>query len=200
MELKSEENTYLYLKNEYGKILNEMIFVIAKTGWGKGLSTEGIAEEFHDAGYTVIVIADPKQEVEFGYAQFLPEERYHLNHLRLIGKMPQTKQVKIYHPFTFKIPKNQIPDYNFFTIPLKSLGRKEWGMIAETGWDTDTIKLLLDASKNVKNDIGLYGFLHYIQEMVQGKSSEIFGKKPDPRNFFLSATSGTIKRKIPNII
>ena len=105
MELKSEENTYLYLKNEYGKILNEMIFVIAKTGWGKGLSTEGIAEEFHDAGYTVIVIADPKQEVEFGYAQFLPEERYHLNHLRLIGKMPQTKQVKIYHKGTQKLAK-----------------------------------------------------------------------------------------------
>ena len=51
------------LKNEYDKIENQQVLIIAKSGAGKTLATEGIAEEFHKNGYLVLVIADPKDEI-----------------------------------------------------------------------------------------------------------------------------------------
>lgn len=192
MELAYQENTYLTLKNQYGKVLNEMIFIVAKSGYGKGLASEAILEEFHKAGYVVIALADPKDELEMAYAMFEPQENYHVDNLNLVGKHKSKKKVKLYHPFTFKIPKRSLPEFNFYTFSLKELGRKEWSMIAETAWDTDTIKLLLNASQNITNEDGIYGFMHYLQEIVKGKIDK---KKiqPDPKNFFLSVTSGTAK-------
>lgn len=192
MQLKTDANTYLQMKDDYGNIRNEMIFVVAKSGWGKGLAEEGFMEEYWKAGYIVLVLADPKNEIEMGYAQFLPKEPYHLDALRKEGKKPEARKVKLYHPFTFRIPKTPIPEYKFFTLSIKDLGRKEWGMIAETGWDTDTIKLLLNASGDIGRDEGLYSFLHYIQELVRGKKSERH-IRPDPKNFYLSVGSGTLK-------
>jgi len=143
------DNTYLSLKDEYGNVLNEIILIVAKTGHGKGLTAEAIIEEFHNVGYTIICLADPKKENELAYAQFLPEEPYHVRNLRIVGKRPGTKKVKLYHPFTFYIPKENLPPIQYYTISLKELGRSEWSMIAETSWDTDTIKLLLNASENI---------------------------------------------------
>jgi hypothetical protein len=180
------------MEDEYGQIRNEMIFVVAKSGWGKGLAVEGFIEEYHRAGYIVLILADPKNEIELGYAQFLPKERYHLDALKKEGKKPEKKKVKLYHPFTFRLPRQKIPDYNFFTLSLKELGRKEWGMIAESGWDTDTIKLLLNASQNLTDETGLYGFIHSIQDMVKGNKEER-SMRPDPKNFYLSITGGTLK-------
>lgn len=192
MQLKFESNTYLHLKDEYGKIPNEMIMVIAKTGYGKGLALEGIVGEYHRAGYIVLVLADPKDEIEFGFAQFEPKERYHLRGLKLEGKSPEKKKVKLYHPFSFRIPKGKIPDYNFYSFSLKDLTRQEWSLIAETAWDTDTIKLLVNASDVIGDSDGLYAFLHYIQDMIVGKK-EKKSVKPDPKNFYLSVTGGTAK-------
>ncbi|MCK9370206.1 hypothetical protein M0R04_09900 [Candidatus Dojkabacteria bacterium] len=169
-----------------------MILITARSGWGKGLTVEGFIEEYHKAGYIVLVLADPKNEIELGYAQFLPKERYHLDALRREGKRPEQKKVKLYHPFTFRIPRAKIPDYEFFTFAIKDLTRKEWSMIAESAWDTDTIKLLLTATANIDTESGLYSFIHQIQEMVKG-SREDRTMKPDPKNFYLSASAGTVK-------
>ena len=127
MKIRTEINTYLSLKDDYGKIRNEQILIIGKSGWGKGLAMEGIAEKFYKAGYIVLCIADPKDELELAYSMFEPKERYHLDHLRKIGKRPEAKKVKIYHPFTFNLQVNKsFPDINFYTISLKDLGEAEF--------------------------------------------------------------------------
>lgn len=155
------------------------------------IGCEGIIEEFHRSGYVVICIADPKDECELAFAQFLPKEKYHLESLKKEGKKPETKKVKIYHPFTYSIPRTHIPNYNFYTFSLKDLGREEWSMIAETSWDTDTIKLLLNASQNVSKDTGLYGFVQYMGDLTNvGKKQNT---RHDPRNFYLNTGSGTAK-------
>jgi hypothetical protein len=141
----------------------------------------------------VICIADPKDEWEFAYQLFEPEEKYHLDHLRKIGKTPKGKPVKIYHPFTFNIPTNiQLPEIEFYTLNLKTIGRKEWGLIAETGWDTEVMKLLLRASQEITKEEGLFGFLHFVQRSIKGKKKGRL-KKYDPRNFYLEASAGTMK-------
>lgn len=185
--------TFISLKNEFGKIEPAQISIYAKSGSGKGLHGESLAELFHDNGYLIIVLCDPKNEIEYGFAQFKPEEKYHLNELRKQGKVPKEKKVKLYHPFTFSIPKNKyLPDINFYTLPLKELRREEWSMIAESVYDSDTIKLLMDSSNSIGKEDELYSFLHYIQQKVKGKKE----KKEmhiDPDNFDLQVTSGTLK-------
>ena len=192
MEFKSEVNTYLGLKDKYGKIINEQILIVAKAGKGKTLAGEGIAEKYHLSGYITIVIADPKDELEYAYQMFKPREKYHLDHLRKIGKKPFGKKVKIYHPYTNNIPTISLPDINFYTFSLKDLGRKEWGLLAETDWDTETMRILLQASQNISKEDGLYGIMHYIQNAVKGKKVGRT-KKADPRNFLVEASSGTLK-------
>lgn len=192
MELAYQDNTYLSIRDEYNKIRNEMLFIVGKSGYGKGLASEAILEEFKKAGYIVISIADPKRELEMAYAMFEPKETYHLHHLNLIGKKPSKYPVKIYHPFTFRIPRKPLPDMEFYTLSLKELGRSEWSMIAETKWDTDTIKLLMNVSEEITNEDGIYGFLHHLQDLIKGKTEKRHFK-PDPKNFFLSVSSGTLK-------
>jgi len=185
------EQTYdLIVQKNHNFIANGII--VHNSGWGKGLCGEGIVERLHQMGYLILVIADPKDELEWAYAQFEADEMYHIKELKKIGKMPSKKNVKLYHPFTFNIPHTLLPEFNFYTFSLKDLGRKEWGMLAETSWDTDTIKLLINASQNISKEDGLYGILHYLQDMVRGKR-ERRKINADPKNFYLSSTSGTMK-------
>lgn len=192
MQIYQAENTYISIKDNYGNVRNEMMFIAAKSGWGKGLATEALIEEFHDSGYIIIVLADPKKELEFAYASILPRKQYHVSNLNLIGKKQKTRPVKIYHPFTLDMPRHKLPDINFYTFALQDMGREEWSMIAETSWDTDTIKLMINASESISAEDGLYGFLHHIQDITHGKT-ERRKLKPDPKNFYLSATAGTLK-------
>lgn len=193
MQLKAEINTYLKLKDEYGNIDNSQITIIAESGWGKGIAGEGIMEEFHKAGYQIICVADPKKEWELAFQMFKPTAEYHLEHLRKIGKIPSKKPVKLYHPFTFKIPTNKfLPDINFYTFSLKDLGREEWSIITESESDTEVMGVLLNSSKTINKEEGLYSFLHTIEQSIKGKKSS--GKrKRDPKNFYLESPPGTAK-------
>ncbi len=192
MRIITEQNTYLSLKDEYGKIRNEQIFIVAESGWGKSLFAESIAEQYHKAGYIVIVLADPKNEVEYGFAQFKPQAPYHVKTLKKEGKVAERQKIKLYHPFTFRIPKKNIPNYNFYTFNIKTLGQKEWSLLAETPSETETIRVLKKACSDIKKDIGIYGFLHYMQDRIKGKK-ENKTLKADSKNFYLSVTSGTAK-------
>lgn len=138
-------------------------------------------------------MGDVKDEWEFGYSMFKPKKNFHLHHLRKIGKKPESKKVKLYHPFTFEIPKDRfLPDINFYGFSLKELKRSEWSMLAELSFESETIRLLLNASSNIAKSQGLYAFLHYVQDSIIRKKDKT-GIKPDPKNFFLRTTSATAK-------
>lgn len=181
------------LKDNYGEVRNEQALLIAKSGWGKGLAIEGLIEEYYKAGYVIICIADPKDELEFCYQMFEPIKSYHLDHLKKIGKRPEKKNVKVYHPFTFNIPPNKLlPEINFYTISLKDLGEAEFSFLAETNTQTEAIKILSKASQDISKEDGIYSILHYAQRLITGKREEKI-RKSDPRNFYLRSSSGTMK-------
>ena len=193
MFIKQPHNTLLKINDEpNSKPVNEVIFIFAKSGYGKGLVGERILQKYHEKGYVVIGVADPKDEIELGYAMFEPKEKYHLEELRSCGIEKGKKDVKLYHPFTFNLPTTKLPEMNLFTISLKEFGQQEWGIIAETQSETETIRLLKNSSQNISNDAGLYGFMQYLKNSVEGKSE---GKKLkiNPKNFFLAVKSGTAK-------
>lgn len=185
-------NTLLGLKNKYGEIPNEQWVIISNTGFGKTIALEGIAEELHNNGYTVICIADPKNESELAFQMFEPEKQYHLQNLRLIGKAIGKQKVKLYHPYTNSIPREYLPNYNFFTIPIKDLGSHEWGLIVESAWESESVSLLLKSGNELRDSEGLYSFVHLAQNLIIGKT-EGKKRKYDPRNFGLKTSSGSMK-------
>jgi hypothetical protein len=191
MEFITEVNTYLTARDG-NRIGMNQIAVFSRSGFGKGLISEGIVEELHKHGILIINICDPKLEVEYGFAKFPAFEHYHLELLKKLGRKSEAKKVKLYHPFTFSIPKNYLPEINFYTIPLKSLAREEFSLLSESAWDSETIKLLINASTNISDSDGMYTYLHYIQSLVKGKK-ENRKTKPDWRNFGLESTAGTPK-------
>lgn len=202
MRIALGQNTFITPIDRYGKINNTQIIIFAKSGYGKGNISEGIVEWYHKHGYLCIVISDPKFEVEYGFQMFKPEEQYHLDHLKkvssLVGswKLPHEHDVKIYHPFSFNIPTNRlIPNQTIFTIPIKSLGRNEWGMLTEVAGENESISLLLKSSEEISNEDGIYSFAHSIQDSIKGKGSGK-RKKADWKNFGLESSSGTFKELI----
>lgn len=185
--------TGISIYNDYRKIDGRQILIIAQSGAGKTLATEGLMEEYWKNGYQVICLADPKGEWELAYQMFKPEEKYHLEHLRKIGREPSKKPVKLYHPFTFNIPLNKkLPDINFFTFSIKEIGEKELALIAETKSDSDAIKLFKNTQSKLNSEEGIYSFAHRAQKLSSGKRE---GKemKPDWDNFGLLTSSSDAK-------
>ena len=184
--------TYISLYDEYGKIQPKIIFIVGTPGHGKGLASESLVEAFHDAGYLCLILADPKEEAEYSFVMYEPTEVYHLNRLKLDGMLPRKKSAILYHPMTLNLQKGFLPEINFYSIPIKSLSREELGILAETPFDSESIRLMLKAEENLTKDEGIYDFLHSIRRMVKGKRK---GKhfEPDPKNFMLDVPSGTAK-------
>jgi hypothetical protein len=78
------------------------LMLFAKSGMGKGESMEFLAEEWQKVTHgCVIFLCDPKKTCESSFAMYKPEEKYHLERLRLDGLEPETHNVKLYHPFCF---------------------------------------------------------------------------------------------------
>lgn len=194
MEVVTSNNkTYLSLRNGFGKIEPFQLQIYAKSGEGKGLAEEYFITEWRkQTKGIVLVIADPKEEAEFSYVQYLPEERYHTQRLKLDGIQPQNFRCKIYHPFTFGLQKGYLPPINFFSIPIKEMTREDWSILTESSWDSESIKLMLRVAKELHREDGLFQFLHKIQSLIEGKKR---GKEnvADPRNFYLKVSGGTGK-------
>lgn len=193
MESRSDVNTYLHFKRRDGTIDSQFIVVYARTGYGKTLAVESAIEEFHRMGYTVLILSDVKRGWEFAYSMFEPKKPYHVHHLRHIGKPIQTKKVKLYHPFTFDIPKNKmLPEINFYGFALNSLRKAEWSILTESYADSDATRILLNAASNLDSSEGIYSLLHTVQDSIIGKK-EKKKVKPDWKKFGLRITAGTPK-------
>lgn len=192
---EGEDYTSLSIFDE-GKVDPEMILIIQRAGGGKSLCAESIIEEYHKAGYVIISLTDVKEEFELCYAMFEPQESFHLKKLQYEGKKPSKKKVKIYHPFTFNIPKTNLPEINWFTIPLKSLSMPHIKFIAETNYETDSVKLLVNALGSLSSNQNLYDLIHYIRKHSKVTKKKEWGKdiaEPDKDLFYLDVSQkGTI--------
>ena len=183
----------IVLTDSFNRAKPEQIGIYSVSGWGKSLCEEGIVNAYYDAGFCIIYLGDGfKGEEEIAFAMFEPEARFHLEMLKREGKPIKKVPVKLYHPYSFNVPNINLPDYNFFTIPVKSLIRRDFSMMAETSSDSDTIRILMQASANLTKEAGIYELLHNIQDLIKGKKkyNSVSGSSS---SFFLSVTAGTSK-------
>ena len=170
MRTTTDRFNYISLKDKYGKIVNHQLIFYAKSGYNKGITGESVVEKFHKNGYIILILSDPKMECEYAYSQFYPEEKYHLDALKKIGKKPGRQQIRLYHPLTHNLPINRLlPEMNIFTVPIKSFGEAEWGLILETEGQSEAISLLLKASKDLSKEDGMYAFINSFEKLVEGK-------------------------------
>lgn len=188
-----DNKIYECLRDNFNNILPEQRMFFATSGHGKGLALEQFIEKWKEStGGVVIYLADPKDEAEGTFVMYEPKERYHVEKLKSDGSRPTKHKCKIYHPFTFNIPKGYLPDINFFTIPLKSLGREEWSILAESSWDSEAIKLLLRCGDNLSRNKGLFEFLLDVEKLVDGNKDKKKNTR-DMKNFGLKVGGGTAK-------
>jgi hypothetical protein len=193
----------LSFKKENGRIENTTLLIVAKSGHGKGMSTESMVERWRMAtGGIVIILHDPKQTSEFSFVQYEPKEPYHLKELRKDGISPKSHTCKMYHPFTFNLAKKGIiPEVNFYTIPIKSLTRDDWSILAETDAETEAIKILERTAENIKRNSSLFEFLLSAEKLTETKKDK---KKMvrDKANWGLKVGGGTAKsiKQIGNML
>lgn len=192
MELIPGTYTFLGLKNKYKQIPNIQVLICGKPGHGKTLFSEGIAEKLWKNGFLVIVLGDPKLENEWNYQMFPAEMRYHTDMLKKIGKKPEGRKCKFYHPFCFNLPSRKLPEQTFYTIPLKSLRRRELQFLAESEYESEAVGLFLSSLKTLKENEGVYSLLHKIQNLVRGSKGQKITKALKD-NFWLDASAGTMK-------
>lgn len=192
-QLNKFNRDYISLCDDYGRTGAFQCGLYGISGHGKGMAEEGLIEEWkRTTGGVVIILADPKDEAEFSYVGFKPKERYHLNRLKMDGMSAKSYSVKLYHPYTFNIPKSYLPEINFYSFSIKDLNREDWAILSETKQDSATIRLLTRACSELKKNEGLFRFLHNIEQMSEGKKK---GKNlvEDPKNFYLRKPSGNAK-------
>lgn len=129
-------------------------------------------EEYHKKGYLIINLLDIKDEFENCFSMFEPKSDWHINTLKYFGKKTSKKKVKIYHPFTFNIPKKLLPDINFFTFPIKSLDREDIVMLLEAYGDTESVKLMMNVIRTMPNTTTFYEFIHILKKAVEKADSK----------------------------
>src|SRR3990167_612342 len=137
----------------------DLIIINGSSGYGKSLFTYSLAEQYHDKGYTIVILTDVKDNFESSFCMFPPRYKWHTDELKKRYRIPSKKKVKIYHPFTFNLPRGKMPDMELFTFPIKSLDRDDIGMLLETHAETESVKLILNVIKRLPRNYGFYEFL-----------------------------------------
>jgi len=213
--LDTETKQVLKIDKEGRPPKAQMIIIFSATGFGKTSCEERIKQSFKAKGYTIIEL-DVKEEMEACFAQFEPEESYHLKRLRDQHEDKETLQalaevnpkaqmmlenatypVKIYHPFTFSIPHEKIPEQIFYTIPLKSLHDSEIQFLIGEAKENQSFKLLSKAIRELKDDESLAHLLHKVMDMTERQTRIIGGEEirlPDSDRYSIrGTTTGTIQ-------
>jgi len=163
-------NTVFTILNDWNAISSYTILCFGAKGSGKTTLCESIIGEFLKQGVTVIAIGDPKKQNELAYGLFEPTEPYHLNELRKVGKPKGKLPLKIYHPFTFNLPRNiKMYPMQYYTISIKCLSREIYKFILETVFDNLHIRYLVNILPQLNDKDNLWDLLHKIQNMHIGK-------------------------------
>lgn len=169
-------------------------FISAKVGSGKSLLSERLAECHHNEKFLVIHLVDIKDKFEPAFCCFKPIEKWHLEALEKQNLKPSSKKIRIFHPFTFNIPKGKLPPITFYTIPIKSLGREEISMLFETSSDSNVTKLIQNNISELKNNEGIHSFIHKISQSIKRTKFKNKTNKSWQKGFGLkTAMAGTTK-------
>jgi hypothetical protein len=183
---------------EDGSAVPMNCLVVAGVGGGKSLGGEQLANFYHRNGFTVISLSDVKDAFEFGFSMFEPTAPYHLRKLRKFGCPIGAVPTKLYHPFTFQLPRQaKLPDINFYTLNIKTLTRTDLNFLAESEENKRSIQIILEQLQKLKRDDGLHHLIFNAENQTESvanltKTGMKF-RSDDPDTFFTRSKTGTEK-------
>jgi len=153
---------------EDGSAVPMNCLVVATVGAGKSLVGEQIAHFFYRNGYTIISLSDVKDAYEFGFCMFEPTAPYHRRKLHKFGCPIGGVPTKLYHPFTFALPRNtKLPNINFYTLNIKTLTRTDMNFLAESEENKRSIQILLEELQKLKRDDGLHHLIFNAENQTE---------------------------------
>ena len=211
-----EDHTYLSLIDSYGRVSEEHILYISKSGAGKTLGKELLLSELKKLGYIVISFDNDKNEQEPAFAMFpipmmesltnepsykahrhFKPSQYQLDLLRKMGRLPKAEEVDLFHPYTFNIPrKRMLPDTKFVTISIKDLSEEDLSSLAETSMQNESVNIMARVKDRLKQSEGMAEFIYYCSKETELVMKEIGGKKipmPKPPLYLTTPPAGTAK-------
>jgi hypothetical protein len=173
------------------------LLIVASVGGGKTLALEQYARYYYEHGYTVISLSDVKDGLEFGFTAFEPTAPYHIRQLNLFGCPKHAQKVKIYHPFTFNIPNDELPEINFYGINIKNLTETDLKFLAESNENKRSIQIILETAEKLKNDEGIHHLVFKAEEqtesIINANKSGVKYRSDKPDDFFTKTKIGTEK-------
>jgi len=141
---------------------------------------------------------DAKNQFEPAFALFEPDDNYHLQRLAQQREQPQTRDIIIYHPFTFDLPKNKkLPPLEIITYPLPEIRRDGLGFLLESEPDTTpaAMSMFIEEADRADAATSLYDVLYNVQEKVKATTGK--KKKQDLKNLFqfglMGSAAGSMK-------
>ncbi len=196
--------TEFILRNQRtGRVDNEQFLILGCAGSGKSMATELIVYRLWKAGYTIIIITDFKDNMEYALSMFKPREKWHLRILERLGITPEAIPTKIYHPFTLSFPyKKRLFDMNLFTFDIRTLGSEELSILAETNKETDSIRMMLDTLSHLNKNESIYDFFYKIEKKIISRSRKYTGTdivQPDWDNFGIDTPTKATRQTLGEI-
>lgn len=204
MVLESSSMGYHY-KIKYtneSKAKNILRLIVGSVGCGKSVIQERLIENFLREGYCVIYVSDFKDRLEGAFAMFEPREVYHLKSLAKYGSIPMKYDVKLWHPFTFNIPRTLIPETNFFTISMKSLADTDIKFFLEDERETTTFEMMENVINSLSKGDGMVEYLHKInksRKRLYKKVGDEILYTADESTFYLEGVKTGTKKEMDNV-
>lgn len=174
------------------------MLILGDRGAGKSMFSEGVQFFYYKQGFTMITLMDAKDDIEAGFSMFEVEKDYHKRLLRRTGCPMMKIPTIIYHPLTLNIDENkEYPEFNWFSIDIKSLNRIDLGFLAETEKNTTAITILLETIKALKDSDGIHHLVFYADNKTENitnlNKKGIKLRSDKPEDFFSRSKMGTEK-------
>lgn len=150
-----------------GKLYPINLLIVGSVGSGKTLAEEEYVRYFQEHDYTIISLSDVKDSIEQGFAGFEPTANYHLRQLNMFNCPKYAKPIKVYHPLTFNIPTDELPEINFYGINIKNLMRTDLQFLAESNENKRSIQIILETADKLKNDEGVHHLVFRAEEQTE---------------------------------
>lgn len=185
------------MNEETGKLDPINGLIVGSVGSGKTLALEEYARYFYEHGYTIISLSDVKDGLEFGFSAFEPSAPYMLRQLNLFGCPKHAQPVKLYHPFTFEIPTDELPEINFYGINIKNLTEIDLKFLAESNENKRSIQIILETAEKLKSDEGLHHLIFssetQTESIINSNKSGVKYRSDKADDFFTKTKIGTEK-------
>ena len=185
------------IDEEANKLFPVNLLIVGAVGSGKTVAEEQYVRYFYEHGYTIISISDVKDSIEFGFTGFEPTANYHIRQLQMFGAPKHAQPIKIYHPFTFNIPNEELPEINFYGINIKNITRTDLNFLAESNENKRSIQIILETIEKLKSHEGIHHLVFKAEEqtesLINANKSGIKFRSDKADDFFTKTKIGTEK-------